>query len=103
MKRLIVSLGTALFVAGCFPTLETTPEQVEAEVSSALRPGASSEAIEAFLKAKGLEFSYDQHTNSYRAIIRHPESNFHAISIQISVDDQKRYLKVEASDSYTFL
>jgi hypothetical protein len=99
----VAILGLAVLSSGCYQTLDTTPEQVKTEISSALRPGASSTDIEAYFQGRGLEFSYDQYLSRYQAIIRHPKSNFHAITIHIVVDQQKRYVSVEAEDSYTFL
>lgn len=91
-----------LLVSACFQTLDTTPEQVAADVATALKGGASSEDIEAYLRSRSIGFSYDRFTNRYQATIRHPESNFHAITIHILLDSQKRYASVEAEDSYTF-
>ncbi len=103
MKARVAFLGALLFVSGCLPTLDTTPEKVEAEITAALKPGDSAEAIETYLRKRELEFSYDRFANRYQAIIRHPDSNFHAITIHILLDAQKRFAAVEADDSYTFL
>ena len=102
-RAAVFLLVTAPFLSGCFPTLDTTPEEVEADISSALKPGDAAETIEAYLRKRGLGFSYDRFANRYQAIIRHPDSNFHAITIHILLDPQKRYAGVEADDSYTFL
>jgi hypothetical protein len=95
------ALSAALTVSGCHPRLDSTPEQVEAEFSSALAPGDNADAIEAYFRKRGLEFSYDRFTNRYNAIIRHPESDYHAITIYVLLDPQKRFSGVEARDSYT--
>lgn len=94
-------LGLALLLSGCFSTLDATTEQVEAEFSSALKPGAPSPEIEAYFQSRSLGFSYDQFSNRYQSIIRHPDSNFHAITIHVLLDQQKRYVSVDAEDSYT--
>ena len=39
--------------------------------------------------------------SSSPSIIKDPRSNAHAITIHILLDDQKRYVDVEARDSYT--
>lgn len=105
MARLVFVflLSVGLLMSGCLPKLDVTPEKVEAEISSVLKPGDNAEAIEGYLRKRGLEFSYDKFSNRYQAIIRHPESNFHAITIHILLDSQKRFTGVEANDSYTFL
>ncbi len=103
MSRFIgfFSLVAASTVVGCFGGLDTTPEAVEAEISAALHKGASPEAIERYLEQRNLTFSYDRFTNRYQSIIRDPESDAHAITIYVLLDDQKRYADVEARDSYT--
>ena len=105
MVRLIIVflLSIGLLMSGCFPKLDITPEKVEAEISSALKPGDNSEAIEGYLQKRGLAFSYDRFANRYQAIIRHPESDFHAITIHILLDSEKHFKGVEANDSYTLL
>lgn len=94
-------LAAASTLVGCSGGLDTTPEAVEAEISAALHKGADAEAIERYLEQRNLAYSYDRFSNRYQAIIRDPESNAHAITIHILLDDQKRYEDVEARDSYT--
>jgi hypothetical protein len=96
---LLVTASSAL--TGCSGGLDTTPEAVEAEISAALHKGASAQAIERYLEQRNLTFSYDRFTNRYQSIIRDPESNAHAITVYVLLDDQKRYADVEARDSYT--
>jgi hypothetical protein len=95
------SLGAASTLMSCSSGLNTTPEAIEAEISAALHKGASAEAIERYLDQRNLTFSYDRFSNRYQTIIRDPESDAHAITIYILLDDQKRYADVEARDSYT--
>ena len=97
-----LALSAVLTASGCYPTLDTTPEQVEEEISSALAPGDNAATVEAYLRKRGLEFSYDRFANRYQAIIRHPESHFHAITVHVLLDPEKKFLGVEADDSYTF-
>ena len=75
--------------------------QVQVEFSAALKPGDSAEKIEAFLGNRGLGFSYDEFQNRYQAVIRSEKTDFHAIQIYVNVDAEKRFLSVEAFDSYT--
>jgi len=91
---------TAIY--GCGPTLDVSPVQVEAQFEAALNPGDSASAIEAYFATQGLEATYDKHSDRYQSIIRHPDSNFHAISIYVNVDEQQRFAGVEARDSYTW-
>lgn len=102
-RATVILLLAAFFLTGCFPTLERTPEKVVADISSTLKLGDPAETIEAYFREHGLQFSYNRVDNKYQAIIRHPDSNFHAISIHVLLDSQKRYAGVEANDSYTFL
>jgi hypothetical protein len=88
---------------GCFPTLDTTPQEIEANINASLLPGDSSLKIEEYLASQKLESSYDEYNNRYQGIIRHPDSNFHAITFHIYVDDNKAFIRAEANDSYTFL
>lgn len=103
-KRLAaVFLFGALMLAGCVSTLDITPKEVEAKINSSLKPGDSAAKIEAYFENEGLGLSYDRFQDRYHSIIRHPESNFHAITIVIFVDQNKRFIRAEADDSYTFL
>ena len=88
---------------GCLSTLDTTPDEVEAKINSSLKPGDSAELIEKYFDEEGLGLSYDRFANRYNSIIRHPKSNYHAITIDVYVDEEKRFIRVEANDSYTLL
>ena len=103
MKRLlsIAAMLCSCLLSGCGPTLDITPQEVESEINKVLSPGDSAEAIEAFFAKKGWSLSYDQYQNRYQSTIRHPESNYHAISIYLYVDDEKCFLRVEAKNTYT--
>ena len=105
MVRLVIVflLSVGLLMSGCLPKLDITPEKVEAEILSALKPGDNSEAIESYLQKRGLAYSYDRFANRYQAIIRHPESDFHTITIHTLLDPAKHFKGVEANNSYTFL
>lgn len=62
-----------------------------------------SKAIESYLNSKNILFTYDKYANRYQGIIRDQDSDFHAITIYIVLDNQKKYVKVEVNDSYTSL
>lgn len=102
-RNVIALLTVVVFTVGCFPTLDVTPVEVERQFRVALKPGDSAEVIEQYLHGRGLTGSYDNYQSRYQSIIRHPDSEFHAIVIYIFVDKQKKLIKVEANDSYTFL
>lgn len=91
------------FLSACSPTLDVTPDQAEQKINAALSPGDSSAKIEAYFKIEGLGATYNKFGKRYQSIIRHPDSDFHAITIHVYVDENKTFLKVEADDSYTFL
>lgn len=63
-----VALGFLLLLSACLYTLETTPAQVEAEISAALNPGASSTEIQSdpaarvTVKSEGWELVGDLQT-----------------------------------------
>ena len=90
-------------LTGCCPHLGIAPEDVVAEINEALKPGDGSDAIEAYFKKAKLSASYDNFANRYQGIIRHPESNCHAIVIYVNVDENGKFVSVEVRDSYTFL
>jgi hypothetical protein len=104
-KILILSLVVFSFVVILifFPTLDTTPQELETSINTALKPGDSTQKIEQYLASKNLASSYDGFSNRYQGIIRHPDSSFHAIVFYIYVDKSKAFIKVEAHDSYTFI
>jgi len=99
---LLLLLGSLMLV-GCLSTLDTTPREVEEKINSYLKTGDGAEKIEAYFKKEGLEVSYDRFSNRYQSIIRHSESNFHAITIYVYVDENKKFIRVESDNSYTFL
>ena len=94
-------LVVASTLSNCYRNLGTTPEIVKTEISAALHTGDDAESIERYLAQRNLAFSYDRFSNRYQSIIRDSESNFHAITIYILLDAQKRYVGVEVRDSYT--
>ena len=99
--RGFLGLAVAILLVGCSRSLDTTPEEIEAELLAALGQGANTEAIESYLRERKLPFSYDRFSNRYQSIIRDPNSDAHAITIYISLDAEGRLAGVEARDSYT--
>lgn len=89
-------------VLSCLPTLDTTPAEVVDEIHAHLQPGAPREAVEWYLAQAGFHYSFDRFANRYQAIIRHPDSSFHAISIYIYLSPEGFFERAEARDSYTF-
>lgn len=99
---LLVLLSLPL-IAACAPTLDVTAEEVEHRINEELKAGDGADEIEAYFKNEGLSVSYDEFNSRYQSIIRHPESNYHAITIYIYVDKDGNFVKAEANDSYTSL
>jgi hypothetical protein len=77
------------------------PARVRSEFNAALKPGDPSEKIEAYFKGRSLEFDYDKYQHRYQSTMRSTKSNFHAISIYVNVDKERRFESVDAFDSYT--
>ena len=98
---LLLQLNIAIQVL--FPTLDINPQDIESSINAALKPGDRAEKIEEYLASQKLESSYDEFSSRYQGIIRHPDSNFHAITFYIYVDKNKSFTRAEANDSYTFL
>ena len=86
---------------GCVPTLDVTPSEVLDRIESSLRPGDNAEKIEAYFDQQQLDASFDRFNQRYQSIIRHPKSNYHAIVIYIYVDEERRFTRAEAKNSYT--
>ena len=92
-----------MVVAGCLPRLEVTTAEIEAQIREELPARSGRLEIEAFLDETLWPYSFDEHARRYQGVIRHPESNFHAITVYLYVDLEDRLLRFEAHDSYTFL
>ncbi|MBW3532296.1 hypothetical protein [Shewanella sp. NKUCC06_TVS] len=88
---------------GCEQKAESTSKQVEANIVQALKVGDDAKAIENYLNSQKIQFSYDKYTNRFQGIIRDQNSNLHAITISIVLDNQQRYVNVEVNDSYISL
>ena len=85
----------------CGPTLDVTPSEVVSQIEASLGPGDNSEKIEAYFAEQELGASFDRFNQRYQSIIRHPDSNYHAIVIYVYVDKEHRFTRAEANDSYT--
>ena len=83
------------------PTLDVTTAEVLNQIEASLGPGDSSERIEAYFAQRGLGASFDRFQQRYQSIIRHPDSNYHAIVIYVYVDEDRRFTRAEAYDTYT--
>ena len=92
-----------LLIGGCGPKLDISPQEVQTSIEAALSLGDDRSKIESYFEEQGLPFSYDRFSSRYQSIIRHPDSNFHAIVIYVNVDEEQRFLSAEAHDSYTAL
>ncbi|PKH98707.1 hypothetical protein CXF78_17395 [Shewanella sp. 11B5] len=88
---------------GCGQKAESTSEQVERNIVQSLKVGDDAKAIENYLNAQNIPFTYDKYTNRFQGIIRGKSSSLQAITISIVLDNQQRYINVEVNDSYTSL
>ena len=100
-RDLLLTLLLTTIGAGCGRGLDKTPDEVEAEVATALGKSADTDEIENYLLKRNLGFSYDRFANRYQAIIRDPSSDAHAITIYILLDGEGRFADVEAHESFT--
>jgi len=98
---LLVLAISGAYVGGCGQSLDISPAEVQSEIEQILVRGVDSTTIESYFEEKELPISYDKHANRYQSIIRHPESDFHAIVIYVNVDKDMHLVSVEAHDSYT--
>ena len=97
-------LGIAALSAGivaCAKSDLPAATQVQKDFEAALKVGDSSEKIEAVFKSRQLGASYDKYSNRYNSTMRSPKTDFHAISIVVHLDAERRFTSVEAFDSYT--
>lgn len=114
----IVGIGLALFfVLGQFACTEgddnmlgnidkERAEQTRRLIADELAVGAAPQAIEEFFLRHGIAYSYDRFAHRYQAIIRgvSPDPRVdQAVSIFIYVDDQGRFVRAEAHDTFTAL
>jgi hypothetical protein len=102
-RAITAAILLSAITGACGPTLDVTPADVLTQIDASLGPGDSSEAIEAYFSDEGLGVSFDGFNQRYQSIIRHPESNYHAIVIYVYVDEERRFIRAEAHDSYTTL
>jgi len=90
-------------VGVCPPFVKTSVEGIKAEFKNKVTLGESKEAIEKAFNEMGLTYSWDRFQNKYNAIIRHPDSNFHAITIKVFVDENGKFKEIMVRDSFTAL
>ncbi len=102
VAKLFFALALAIapilsFSANDFPSAK----QLQGELQAAMKVGDSREKIESVLKGRSLETTYDKYSQRYQSIMRRPTTDFHAIVIYVNVDKERRFVSVEAHDSYT--
>nr|MBS0019329.1 hypothetical protein [Gammaproteobacteria bacterium] len=96
-----VSLFSNIGVCPAF--VETSLDTLNAELVEALEVGDEAQRIESVLAGVGATYSWDGFQDRYQAIIRHPSSSFHAITIYVYVDEQRRLRTIEVNDSFSAL
>lgn len=77
----------------------TTSENVRSMIEEELPVGASADDIESFLERNSTSFSWDRISGTYVAIIREVTPAY-AITIDIFVDEQRRFVRAEVLQSY---
>ena len=87
----------------CPPFVELTLGEVKTRFEENVAIGGSPADIKSALGDLATAYSWDRFNEGYQAIIRHPNSNFHAITIYVYVDNQRRYERIEVNDSFTAL
>jgi hypothetical protein len=87
----------------CPPFVSTTLEEVRAQFEKKVKPGDEKQNVEKALAQIGIAYSWDGFSERYQGIIRHPNSNFHAIVIHVYVDGEAKYERIEIEDSFTAL
>jgi len=95
-------LACCLFNAAAFgaPAAMRTSEQVSSAINQELGVGAPQSDIERFFQRHGISFGWDVFGDRYVAIIR-DVGPFHSITIDVYVDDQRRFSRAVVKDSYT--
>lgn len=91
----VLMLPVCAYAEGAKPT----KQEISAMIRRELPVGASPSDIEAFFRKHKIQFSWDRFTGIYVAIIRNVEP-FHSITIDISVDDKRRFVGAEVQDTY---
>jgi hypothetical protein len=87
----------------CPPFVEMRPVDVVSSFEANVRVGDDAKVVEANLESLELAFTWDAYSGRYQAIRRHPVSNFHAVVVAVYLDEQGRYTRVDAYDSFTAL
>lgn len=78
--------------------------EVELSIHTELQVGAASQAIEEYFDRHGIAYSYDKFARRYQAIVRNVAISSdvdQAIVIYVYVDEEKRFQRAEAHDSFT--
>lgn len=98
-------LGAVLAVSlltGCCPGLDK--DKIKSDLSKDLQVGDSREKIERVLSSHGFSFSYSEYQNLYNTTVRGKNCAFDkAVILTVYLDESGRMLRIETSDSYTFL
>jgi len=95
---LAVGVGAVGFAHRGVPTV--TSDAVRGMIQTELPVGAPPSAIETFFKRHHIDFTWDEYTGKYVAIIRDVE-RFHSITIDVFVSDGRKFARAEVRDSYT--
>jgi len=96
-----ISLFSSIGICPTF--VETSLDALNGQLLEMLEVGDEATKIESALTSVGATYSWDRFQDRYQGIIRHPSSSFHAITISVYVDEQRRFKSIEVNDSFTAL
>lgn len=100
--RLFAALFLMWSLSGCCAGLDEG--KIRSDFSAELQVGDSREKIERVLERHRIDFSFDEHQHRYQSNIRGENCTFDkSIILYVYVDPSMRMLRIETSDSYTFL
>jgi len=103
MTRRLSSITLALALVACSDTSDVTKaENIEHQINTSLRAGASTKEVEATLGRLNIQHSYDKYASRYQGIIRDTGGpTDHAVVVYVYMDVSGKLTKVETHDSYT--
>ncbi len=87
----------------CPPFVGIKMGELREQFNSKVKRGDDPEIIEKTLKELGVGYSWDRFLDRYQGIIRHPNSDFHAITVFVYLDESGKYKDIEINDSFTAL
>lgn len=90
-------------VGACPPFVDVRLSELQALFEQQVASAATPEQIETELSQLGVEYSWNKYQSTYQGVLRHPESNFHAIAIRLLMGADQKVERIEIEDSFTAL